>query len=152
MYHLFLRSTVIFLSPGGWGGGFLGQHMCRGGAEGGGRISCHQKSIKGDYRILTADGEGGLIARILESLIGESGKFYLDIAQILQPTPPPLLFLGDKKAVYVSSTFLTRTFFFYQFPQGVQPDEESVRIFVEFQRVESAIKGILTQFLLEHQN
>ena len=49
-------------------------------------------------------------------------------------------------------TFLTRTFFFYQFPQGVQPDEESVRIFVEFQRVESAIKGILTQFLLEHQN
>ena len=126
--------------------------MCRGGAEGGGRISCHQKSIKGDYRILTADGEGGLIARILESLIGESGKFYLDIAQILQPTPPPLLFLGDKKAVYVSSTFLTRTFFFYQFPQGVQPDEESVRIFVEFQRVESAIKGILTQFLLEHQN
>ena len=121
--------------------------------RGGGRISCHQKSIKGDYRILTADGEGGLIARILESLIGESGKFYLDIAQILQPTPPPpLLFLGDKKAVYVSSTFLTRTFFFYQFPQGVQPDEESVRIFVEFQRVESAIKGILTQFLLKHQN
>ena len=126
--------------------------MSRGSGGGGGRISCHQKSIKGDYRKLTADGEGGLIARILESLIGESGKFYLDIAQILQPTPPPLLFLGDKKAVYVSSTFLTRTFFFYQFPQGVQPDEESVRIFVEFQRVESAIKGILTQFLLEHQN
>ena len=89
MYHLFLRSTVIFLSPGGWGGGFLGQHMCRGGAEGGGRISCHQKSIKGDYRILTADEEGGGVTRILESLIGESGKFYLDIAQILQPTPPP---------------------------------------------------------------
>ena len=51
----------------------------------------------------------------------------------------------------MSSTFLTRTFFFYQFPQGVQPDEESVRIFVESQRVESAIKGILTQFFLEHQ-
>ena len=101
---------------------------------------------------MTADEEGGGVTRILESLIGESGKFYHDIAQILQPTPPPLLFLGDKKAVYVSSTFLTRTFFFYQFPQGVQPDEESVRIFVEFQRVESAIKGILTQFLLEHQN
>ena len=48
-------------------------------------------------------------------------------------------------------TFLTRTFFFYQFPQGVQPDEESVRIFVESQRVESAIKGILTPFFLEHQ-
>ena len=47
----------------------------------------------------------------------------------------------------MSSTFLTRTFFFYQFPQGVQPDEESVRIFVESQRVES----ILTQFFLEHQ-
>ena len=25
----------------------------------GGGISCHQKSIKGDYRILTADEEGG---------------------------------------------------------------------------------------------
>ena len=34
--------------------------------------------------------------RILESLMGESGKFYLDIAQILQPPP------GDKKSVYVS--------------------------------------------------
>ena len=64
------------MSPGGWGGGFLEQHMGRGGAEGGG-ISCHQKSIKGDYRILTADGEGGLIARILESLMGESGNFIL---------------------------------------------------------------------------
>lgn len=31
----------------------------------------------------------------------------------------------------------------YEFPQGVQPDEESVRIFVEFQRVESAIKAIV---------
>ena len=89
--------------------------------------------------------------RILESLMGESGKFYLDIAQILQPTPPPFCSQAIKKAVYVSSTFLTRTFFFYQFPQGVQPDEESVRIFVESQRVESAIKGILTPFFLEHQ-
>ena len=69
--------------------------MTRGGNGGG--ISCHQKSIKGDYRILTADGEGGLIARILESLMGKSGKFYLDIAQILQPPPPAL-----KKSVYVS--------------------------------------------------
>ena len=65
---------------------------------------------------MTADGEGGLIARILESLMGESGKFYLDIAQILQPYPP-LLLLGDKKAVYVSSTFLTRTFFSISFPK-----------------------------------
>ena len=47
------------------------------GSGGGGGISCHQKSIKGDYRILTADGEGGLIARILESLMGESGNFIL---------------------------------------------------------------------------
>ena len=31
--------------------------MARGGNGGG--ISCHQKSIKGDYRILTADEEGG---------------------------------------------------------------------------------------------
>ena len=83
--------------------------------------------------------------------MGESGKFYHDIAQILQ-TPPPLLLLGDKKTVYVSSLHFQLAFFFYQFPQGVQPDEESVRIFVEFQRVESAIKGILTQFFLEHQN
>ena len=35
------------------------------------------KRVKGDYRILTADGEGGLIARILESLMGESGNFIL---------------------------------------------------------------------------
>ena len=61
------------------------------GGHGGGRISCRQKSIKRDYRKLTADGEGGRgrMMRILESLMGESGKFYLDIAQILQPTPPP---------------------------------------------------------------
>ena len=86
--------------------------MCRGGAEGGGRISCHQKSIKRDYRILTADGEGGLIARILESLMGESGKFYLDIAQILQPTPPPLLFLGDKKSGLCVLYIFNAHFFF----------------------------------------
>ena len=61
--------------------------MARGGNGGG--ISCHQKSIKGDYRILTADEEGGGgITRILESLMGESGKFYHDIAQILQAPPP----------------------------------------------------------------
>ena len=83
--------------------------------------------------------------------MGESGKFYHDIAQILQTPPPPLLLLGDKKTVYVSSLHFQLAFFFCQFPQGVQPDEESVRIFVEFQRVESAIKGILTQFFLEHQ-
>ena len=29
----------------------------------------------------------------------------------------------------------------FQFPQGAQVEEEAVRIFVEFQRVESAIKG-----------
>ena len=29
--------------------------------------------------------------RILESLMGKSGKFYLDIAQILQPPPPPAI-------------------------------------------------------------
>lgn len=32
-------------------------------------------------------------------------------------------------------------FVFIQFPQGVMEEEETVRIFVEFQRVESAIKG-----------
>ena len=31
----------------------------------------------------------------------------------------------------------------FQFPQGAQIEEEAVRIFVEFQRVESAIKGKL---------
>ena len=84
--------------------------------------------------------------------MGESGKFYHGVAQILQTPPPLLLLLGDKKTVYVSSLHFQLAFFFCQFPQGVQPDEESVRIFVEFQRVESAIKGILTQFFLEHQN
>ena len=56
--------------------------MARGGT--GGRISCRLKSIKRDYRNLTADGEGGRgrMMRILESLMGESGKFY-DAAQIL---------------------------------------------------------------------
>ena len=46
---------------------------------GGGRISCRQKSIERDYRNLTADGEGGRgrMMRLLESLVGESGKFYL---------------------------------------------------------------------------
>ena len=53
--------------------------MARGGTRGGGRISCRLKSIKRDYRKLTADGEGGRgrMMRILESLMGESGKFYL---------------------------------------------------------------------------
>lgn len=31
----------------------------------------------------------------------------------------------------------------YEFPQGAQVEEESVRIFVEFQRVESAIKALV---------
>ena len=34
-------------------------NTCVEGERRGGRISCHQKSIKGDYRILTADEEGG---------------------------------------------------------------------------------------------
>ena len=54
--------------------------MARGGTRGGGGgISCRQKSIKRDYRKLTADGEGGRgrMMRILESIMGESGKFYL---------------------------------------------------------------------------
>ena len=67
----FLRASH-FLSPWGWGEGFLGEHMARGGTRGG-RISCRQKSIERDYRKLTADGEGGRgrMMRILESLIGE---------------------------------------------------------------------------------
>ena len=42
--------------------------MARGGTRGGGRISCRLKSIKRDYRKLTADGEGGMgrMMRILE--------------------------------------------------------------------------------------
>ena len=83
--------------------------------------------------------------RILESLMGESGKFYLDIAQILQPPP------AIKSRFMCPFYIFNAHFFFYQFPQGVQPDEESVRIFVESQRVESAMKGILTPFFLEHQ-
>lgn len=31
----------------------------------------------------------------------------------------------------------------YEFPQGVMEEEETVRIFVEFQRVESAIKALV---------
>ena len=76
---ILLRASQ-FLSPWGWGEGFLGEHMARGGTRGGGgRISCRLKSIKRDYRKLTADGEGGRgrLMRILESLMGESGKFYL---------------------------------------------------------------------------
>ena len=88
-------------------------NTCVEGKRRGGGISCHQKNIKGDYRILTADGEGGLIARILESLMGESGKFYLDIAQILQPTlPPPLLLLGDKKSGVCVLYIFNAHFFF----------------------------------------
>ena len=91
----FLRNQSFFIALGvGWR--IFGRIY--GSRGNGGGIICHQKSIKGDYRILTADEEGGGVTRILESLIGESGKFYHDIAQILQ-TPPPSCSLAIKKTV-----------------------------------------------------
>ena len=63
---------------------------------GGGRISCRLKSIKRDYRKLTADGEGGRgrLMRILESLMGESGKFYL--TQLKSSSMQQLPFLSQQ--------------------------------------------------------
>ena len=42
---------------------------------------------KGDYRELTASEWG--INRMLQSLIGGSGRFYHDSNKILSPPPPP---------------------------------------------------------------
>ena len=66
------------------------------GGHGGGGISCRQKSIKRDYRKLTADGEGGRgrLMRILESLMGESGKFYL--TQLKSSSMQQLPFLSQQ--------------------------------------------------------
>ena len=55
-----------------------------------------------------------------------------------------LLFISDV-AVHFFQIYVLRMLHlfenFFQFPQGAQVEEEAVRIFVEFQRVESAIKG-----------
>ena len=96
---ILLRASQ-FLSPWGWGEGFLGEHMARGGRRGG-RISCRQKSIKRDYRKLTANGEGGRgsMMRILESLMGESGKFYL--TQLKSSSMQQLPFLSQQLVLRV---------------------------------------------------
>ena len=75
--------------------------MARGGTRGGGGISCRQKSIKRDYRKLTADGEGGRgrMMRILESLMGESGKFYL--TQLKSSSMQQLPFLSQQLVMRV---------------------------------------------------
>ena len=76
--------------------------MARGGTRGGEeRISCRQKSIKRDYRKLTADGEGGRgrLMRILESLMGESGKFYL--TQLKSSSMQQLPFLSQQLVLRV---------------------------------------------------
>ena len=72
-----------------------------GGHGGGERISCRQKSIKRDYRKLTADGEGGRgrMMRILESLMGESGKFYL--TQLKSSSMQQLPFLSQQLVMRV---------------------------------------------------
>ena len=70
--------------------------------EGGrGRISCRLKSIKRDYRKLTADGEGGRgrMMRILESIMGESGKFYL--TQLKSSSMQQLPFLSQQLVLRV---------------------------------------------------
>ena len=94
---IFLRASH-FLSPWGWDEGFLGEHMARGGTR---RISCRLKSIKRDYRKLTADGEGGRgrMMRILESLMGESGKFYL--TQLKSSSMQQLPFLSQQLVLRV---------------------------------------------------
>ena len=52
----FLRNQSFFIALGvGWR--IFGRAYASRGNGGG--ISCHQKSIKGDYGILTADEEGG---------------------------------------------------------------------------------------------
>ena len=52
----FSRNQSFFIAVGvGWR--IFGRTY--GSRGNGGGISCHQKSIKGDYRILTADEEGG---------------------------------------------------------------------------------------------
>ena len=68
---------------------------------GGGRISFRLKSIKRDYRKLTADGEGGRgrMMRILESLMGESGKFYL--TQLKSSSMQQLPFLSQQLVMRV---------------------------------------------------
>ena len=76
--------------------------MARGGTRGGGgRISFRQKSIKRHYRKLTANGESGRgsMMRILESLKGESGKFYL--TQLKSSSMQQLPFLSQQLVLRV---------------------------------------------------
>ena len=59
------------------------------------------KSIKRDYRKLTANGESGRgsMMRILESLKGESGKFYL--TQLKSSSMQQLPFLSQQLVLRV---------------------------------------------------
>ena len=72
-----------------------------GGHGGGGRVSCRQKSIERVYRKLTVDGEGGRgrMMRLLESLVGESGKFYL--TQLKSSSMQQLPFLSQQLVLRV---------------------------------------------------
>ena len=68
----------------------------RGRGGGGGKNHLSPKEYKVDYRKLTADGEGGRgrMMRILESLMGESGKFYL--TQLKSSSMQQLPFLSQQ--------------------------------------------------------
>ena len=71
------------------------------GGHGGGRVSCRQKSIERVYRKLTVDGEGGRgrMMRLLESLVGESGKFFL--TQLKSSSMQQLPFLSQQLVLRV---------------------------------------------------
>ena len=96
---IFFKGQSFFIALGvGWR--IFGRtHGSRG--DTGGRISCRQKSIKRDYRKLTANGEGGRgsMMRILESLMGESGKFYL--TQLKSSSMQQLPFLSQQLVLRV---------------------------------------------------
>ena len=67
----------------------------------GGESVVAKKSIKRDYRKLTANGESGRgsMMRILESLKGESGKFYL--TQLKSSSMQQLPFLSQQLVLRV---------------------------------------------------
>ena len=75
--------------------------MARRGRGGGGKNHLSPKEYKVDYRKLTADGEGGRgrMMRILESLMGESGKFYL--TQLKSSSMQQLPFLSQQLVMRV---------------------------------------------------
>ena len=98
----FFKGQSFFIALGvGWR--IFGRtHGSRGDTwGGGGRISFRQKSIKRHYRKLTANGESGRgsMMRILESLKGESGKFYL--TQLKSSSMQQLPFLSQQLVLRV---------------------------------------------------